>query len=45
MVCTHQDFRRIIVMLFEDNILKKCECEIEALIKVSVKYNIKSYIS
>ena len=42
MVCTHQHFRRIIVMLFEDNVLTKekktsQKAKIEALIKASVK--------
>ena len=51
MVCTHQHFRRIIVMHFEDNILRKRKrktsekAKIEALIKASVKNNIKSNIS
>ena len=47
MVCTHQHFRRIIVMLFEDNILRKKTSEkakIEALVKASVKYYIKSNV-
>ena len=45
MVCTHQDFGRIIVMLLEDNVLTKErkaseKAKIEALIKANVKYNI-----
>ena len=47
MVWTHQDFRRIIVRLFESNILRKKreKAKIEALFKAIVKYNIKSNIS